>query len=328
MSNDILISLSLYFNEEQMKGKGEDSSVRITNAPNAALIATMDGCGGAGAKIYEKANNVSGARISAEHVAIALHRWFSKNQYGLHGTGGKSAEALAAEIKLDINNELAEQYKILGEEESGVKSRLARILPCTLAAVFAEVIETNQIRCISFWAGDSRTYVFRTCGLQQTSRDDIRGQGDPFDALMNDSRLSNLVSLSADYVIHASETMLTEPCIVLTASDGCFSYFKSPMEFEWALLDTLKASQTPQQWETNLRSLFGAYASDDFTMNIAILGFYNWTAVRNAYLPRWHEFEEQYYKPMKKYLSEADLQAHYALWLKYKQKYLLEDGSL
>lgn len=327
MSKDALVSLSVYFNEEQMVGKGEDSALRITDGPNAALIATMDGCGGAGAQVYAKANNMSGARISAEHVGIALHRWFSENQYGLVGTDGKTAEMLAAEMKVAINNELTEQYEIVGEEESAVQSRMARILPSTLAAMLAEVTETNMVRCISFWAGDSRTFLFRASGLQQTSRDDIRGHRDPFAALINDGRLSNLVSLSAEYEIHTTETVLTEPFIILTASDGCFSYFRSPMEFEWTILDTLKKSPTPQHWEDNLRDLFGFYASDDFTMNIAVLGFSNWKAVQNAYSPRWCEFYEKYYKPMEHFLTAEDQQSHYSLWLQYKQEYMPEDGS-
>lgn len=327
MDNNVLVSISLYFNEEQMNGKGEDSAMRITSTPNAALIATMDGCGGAGAQIYAKANNASGARISAEHVGIALRRWFLEKQYGFWGTGGKTAEQLAAEMKTAINCELETQQELVDGVESGVKSRLTRTFPSTLAAVLAEVVETNVIRCVSFWAGDSRTYVFRASGLRQTSRDDIRGHGDPFDALMNDGILSNLVSISADYEIHASESILTEPCIILTASDGCFSYFRSPMEFEWTLLDTLVQSSTPKQWENKLRNLFGSYASDDYTMNIAVLGFYNWTAVQNAYAPRWKEFYGNYVEPMKKILSAEDQRAHYELWLQYKQDYMSEDRS-
>lgn len=327
MENNVLVSLSLYFNEEQVEGKGEDSALRITNAPNAALIATMDGCGGAGGQVYAKANNVSGARISAEHVGIALRKWFQENQYGFWGTNGKSADQLASEMKDAINCELRKQMELVGSEESGVKSRLVRTFPSTLAAVLAEVKETNVIRCISFWAGDSRTYIFRVSGLQQTSRDDIRGHSDPFDALINDGRLSNLVSISADYKIHATESILTEPGIILTASDGCFSYFQSPMQFEWALLDTLVHSSNPKEWEDSLRKLFGSYASDDFTMNIAILGFYNWKAVQNAYTPRWTEFNVKYCEPMKRILDAKDQQAHYELWLQYKQEYMFENGS-
>lgn len=327
MEKKVLVSLSLYFNEEQVKGKGEDSAMRITDTPNAALIATMDGCGGAGAQVYAKANNESGARIAAEYVGIALRKWFHEKQYGFLGTGGKSADQLASEMKDAINRELKKRLELVGCEKSGVKSRLARTFPSTLAAILAEVIETNVIRCISFWAGDSRTYVFRASGLQQTSRDDIRGHGDPFDALMNDDRLSNLVSISADYEIHSTESVLTEPGIILIASDGCFSYFRSPMEFEWALLDTLVHSPTPKEWEDRLRSVFGTYASDDYTMNLAVLGFRNWTAIQNAYLPRWKVFSKKYCEPMKIILSAEDQQAHHELWLQYKKEYFFEDGS-
>lgn len=326
MFDNELITITLYINEEQVPGKGEDSALRITGTPNAVLIATMDGCGGAGAQVYTKLGNASGARISAEHVGIALRKWFCEKQYGINGTAGKTSDQLAAEMKIWINSELQRQNSVIGSEESGVQSRLARKFPSTLAAVIAEVIEKNTIRCISFWAGDSRTFILRAVGLQQTSQDDIRGSGDPFDSLMNDGRLSNLVSLSKDYTIHTSEMIVSEPCVLLTASDGCFSYFQSPMELEWALLSTLVASSSPMQWESQLRSLLGSFASDDFTMNIAVLGFYNWTAVKNAYTPRWNTFRETYYEPLQKILDEQNLEAHYNLWLQYKKDYLIEDG--
>lgn len=326
MENNELVAVSLFFNEEQVPGKGEDSAMRITGISNAALIACMDGCGGAGAQIYAKANNASGARISAEHVGIALRSWFLKEQYGYWGTGNKTSSVLAAEMKAAINHELALLNEKYGGTESSVKSRLARTFPTTLAAILLEVVATNTVRCISFWAGDSRTYVFKASGLQQTSRDDIRSHRDPFDALENDSRLSNLVSISNDFEIHTTEMLITEPCMVLTATDGCFSYFQSPMEFEWVLLDTLTESETPVQWETNLREVFGSYASDDYTMNIAVLGFYHWSAVRNAYAPRWNEFKNKYYEPLQRILAAEDRQAHALLWQQYKQEYMGEDG--
>lgn len=328
MERNELVSISLFFNEEQLPGKGEDSAMRVTGIPNAALIACMDGCGGAGAQIYAKANNTSGARIASEHVGIALQQWFLENQYGFWGTGNKSAAQLAEEMKAAINKELVIQNEKYGHEESGVRSRLARTFPTTLAAVLPEIVAPNTIRCISFWAGDSRTYVFKASGLRQTSTDDIRGHSDPFAALENDSRLSNLVSISAEYEIHTAETVLHEPCMVLTATDGCFSYFRSPMEFEWVLLDTLMESPTPLAWEKNLRQAFASSASDDYTMNIAVLGFLNWNAVQNAYAPRWGDFKKTYYDPLEQILAAEDRQAHYALWQQYKQEYMPEDGRM
>ena len=319
-----IVTLSLNFNEEQLQGKGEDSALRITYTRNAALIASMDGCGGAGSMLYSKENYDSGARIASRHVGQALARWFTEKGYGIEGTGGKTADQLAAEMKAAIDAELHRVNDEIGYEATGIQSRLARIFPTTLAGVLAEVTGDDTVRCVFFWAGDSRAFLFPTSGLQQMTRDDIRGKADPFISLEEDSRLTNLVCFDRDYTIHTREMTVTEPCILLSSTDGCFSYFRSPMEFEWFLLDTMRCSETPLQWEQTLKSVFGGFAADDYTMDLVVLGFRNWEAIRTAYDRRWSEFKYTYHLPLQEILEKQDREAHLALWNKYKEHYLPE----
>lgn len=322
MEKQKLVTLSLFINEERIPGKGEDSYLCICGGSAAALIASLDGCGGAGGHVYKKANFETGARIAAYHVGKAIKEWFLTSKYGL-GLEHKEAEHLAEELKAVIDCELARLNELHNAEGSGIQSRSIRGFPTTLAMVIPEVIDVNTVRYLSFWAGDSRTYLFPTSGLIQTSTDDVRGGGDPFVVLERDSVLSNVISADVPYQINLSETIVREPCMILSATDGCFSYLSSPMEFEWLLLDTLMAAKSPAEWERFLSQIFGEYAGDDYTLGIAVIGFRNWKAIKTAYEPRWKQVRNQYCDPLADILKQGDRQAHYALWEQYKQRYLL-----
>lgn len=322
MKCDGIVELTLLLNEEKLENKGEDSVLAITNAPNASFIACMDGCGGSGAKRYTKADNMTGARLASMHVGSALKNWFDENEYGYRGTEGKEQQELSTELKNAIDKELSYLRADLGDEDSGVWSRQIRMFPTTLAAVLAEVTGRNTIRCVFFWAGDSRAYLFRASGLNQISRDDIRGNDDPFSVLENDGILSNVISASNDYIINTTEVIVHEPCIILTATDGCFSYLRSPIEFEGVLLASLMNANSPLEWEDSLRTILGRYASDDYTMALAVLGFQNWDAIKNAYAPRWEEYRKQFGEPLEDILQTRDRQAHLELWEIYKQNYM------
>ena len=316
-----LITLSLQIHEEQLENKGEDAALQITYMPNAAILCCMDGCGGAGACSYAKAAGATGARLSAMHTGVAISKWFLDKQYGWKGTEEMAPDELIAEMKAAIDIELSKKYESVREVETVLKSRLARVFPTTLAGFLLGVEERNCIRYVAFWAGDSRAFLMRHSGLVQLSRDDIRGGADPFAALENDSRLTNLVSVDSPYVIHTKTALITEPCIVLTATDGCFSYLNSPLEFEWILLDTLRKADTPVQWEEALREALRIRAEDDFTMNIAVIGFQNWSALKTAYCMRYAEFVQEYYSLLQEAINTQNREAHYSLWLRYKESY-------
>lgn len=321
MNNKQLITLSLLVHAEKKIGKGEDGYVCVSGGANAALIACLDGCGGAGSRVYEKANHKTGARLAAHHVGSTIRSWFISNRYD-QGLFKKTPAELSQELKTAIDHTLHHLCENYDTAEQSIRSKSIRTFPTTLAMVIPEVIDVNTVRCISFWAGDSRTYVFPVSGLIQTSMDDVRGNGDPFTVLEKDGILSNVISASVPYQINVSEATVHEPCMILSATDGCFSYFCSPMEFEWLLLDTMMAAETPAQWENNLLQALGNYASDDYTLGIAVIGFRNWEAVKTAYFSRWNTFRSQYHDPLTRILAQEDRQAHLELWQQYKQSYM------
>ena len=52
--------------------------------------------------------------------------------------------------------------------------------------------------------------------------------------------------------INVKKIRIEHPCIIMAATDGCFGYLKSPMEFEKLLLDTLLAGESIVQWQNAL----------------------------------------------------------------------------
>ena len=113
--------------------------------------------------------------------------------------------------------------------------------------------------------------------------------------------------------------------MVLTATDGCFSYFPSPMSLEEVLLRTLMESRCPLDWENALRKEIGAVAGDDYTLQLAVVGFSNFHALQTAYTPRWEYFKREYAVPMWQAFANNNLTQHRVLWMTYKRTYMSEE---
>lgn len=320
-----LITFTLICAEEHQPGKGEDALNYRTGESNAAIIACMDGCGGSGGCRYPQFENQSGARIASRLVEKTVIDWFDTRilpeEGGIHASAQDQAEDLARWIK-QREQEAAAQ---LDPDQQTLISSLARIFPTTLAAMTVEVIEKNNCRIRSFWAGDSRTYFFPVSGLQQTSRDNTRGNLDPFDDLIRDGIMDNVICADRPFHICWSELYAQEPCMILTATDGCFSYFVSPMYLECILLETLESAETPREWEKKLREIFASVAGDDFTLVLAVIGFQNFPAIKAAYSPRWETFQLRYAAPLEEILVRKDIKAHRDLWEIYKREFMPEN---
>lgn len=321
-----IITFTLSVCEEKRPQKGEDAPLRLTYGERAGMIACMDGCGGSGARRYPQFGDWTGARISARLIGNTLADWFQAGGMDARGTGDAAPEALAGKLQSLLSSRLKEVKAQISPEDTAFSGRMSKTLPSTLAAVLVEAAGRNRCRICSFWAGDSRTYFFPVSGLRQTSRDDIRGGADPFDSLIGDGILSNVVSADSDFRINWAETFSLEPCMVLTATDGCFSYFPSPMHLEELLLDTLISAQTPLDWENALREEIGAVAGDDYTLQLAVVGFSNFRALQTAYTPRREYFRTRFTQPLCQILKENDLAGHRALWMAYKQDYMAEEA--
>lgn len=319
-----LVTFTLHILEEKKSGRGEDAIVCQTKDPNAAIIACMDGCGGSGSSKYPQFNNWSGARIASRLAGNALADWFQENILPGKIKLKDSAKNIASNLEEYLRRRFLQAASLLGEADQESISRLSRIFPTTLAAVLIEVIGRNQCRIRSLWAGDSRTYYFPVTGLQQTSRDNTHGDLDPFDDLMRDGIMNNVICADRPFRIYSAEVVAKEPCMVLTATDGCFSYYLSPLYLEWVLLESLQHVNSPKEWERDLNMLFGRVSGDDYSMTLAVIGFRNFKALQRAYAPRWECFQMQYAQHLPDILERGDVEAHRALWDIYKKEYMPE----
>jgi len=314
-----ILSGVVAMNEEKVAGKGEDAALCIAGE-KAAVIASMDGCGGSGAKRYPAAAGWTGAKIASSVCGNAIADWFETGGRPANGSGGMQAEALAAEMKTAIKKAISTIYERLGGAGPTIKGSMVSPLPTTMSAVLIEQGDSGKVRCTYFWAGDSRGYLLTTRGLREMTKDDVQTESDEED-FQADGLLTNVISARGDFNINVRETYVEAPVLVLTATDGCYAYYKTPMEFEGALLRTLMEASGLSDWEERLKTEIGRIASDDYTMQIAIIGFQTFQDLQNAYRLRAEEYRLRFGAPAEQMLLQDDREGLMRLWREYKKFY-------
>jgi len=313
--------LGLGFSQEARAGLGEDST-QVCAAPRTTMLACLDGCGGSGARRYPEMGNETGARLAARTVRIAIANWFAAPENGLaeYGLQNAPAERIAKSLKRAIDMHMGEVKNRFAGTGSAIKNKLSQTLPTTMAMALLEPAGQGA-RCVFIWAGDSRGYLLSREGLRQMTRDDVAGESDP-DDLSCDGIMSQVVSASGSYELHTEEVLLSEPAIVLTATDGCFAYFATPMDFEGALLSTLREARDFDSWRLLLIERLGEIASDDYSMEIACWGYQDFHDVQQSLKQRDKVFCEEYGKPLAYLKEKQDNPGILALWRKYRTYYL------
>ena len=265
-----LIDFQISFCEGKKEDNGEDSEKHVLTE-RSALIGVFDGCGGAGARVYENLSNKTGAYIASRAVADAFEDWFEE--------GSGSQEKLVEKLT---------EYLRICESLSGAKDQLigmiSKKLPTTAAAAVltagTQVVDTDL-----YWAGDSRLYLLDQDGLAQLTEDDLGGI-DAFDNLSEDGVLTNMINLSTDFSIHHGRYTVRRPSIVFAATDGCFGYLPSPMAFEYLLLSTLMNSRSVEEWEQTLVHEIGEIAGDDYSISGISMGFGSLDNLKKTLMPR------------------------------------------
>ena len=286
---------------------GEDSFFCATDE-GCALVGVFDGCGGLGARRYEKFDGHTGAYIASRAVSGAVHDWFF-----CKGKNTDSAGEMTKDLKTYIEKAYAicEKYAV---ERIKIRGSMVRKFPTTLAMVYAKKVSEGILAHI-FWAGDSRVYLLDSDGLAQLTVDDT----DVTDALENltcDGAMNNVLSSDGNFQIHSKTILLTQPALLFAATDGCFGYVSSPMEFEYLLVKTLVNGKTPKEFKRNLEEEMGEYAGDDLTMGIMSFFFGDFPTTRRFFENRLHFLEKKYISVMEK--QEKEVQE---LWEEYKVPY-------
>ncbi|MDO4544410.1 MAG: protein phosphatase 2C domain-containing protein [Clostridia bacterium] len=307
------------FTEEAIKGQGEDSGLSLMNG-NAAAIAVFDGCGGSGSRTYPEFNNESGAKISSFTCSCALQDWFEHPDNGIREFGFQGVPH--ARIAQSLKQALDEFLRARGEKvvsSSGLKGKLYIDFPTTMATALLEK-GASSTRCILIWAGDSRIYYFSNKGLRLLTSDDTEGGMD--ETTMNpDGTMSQVIALDSRYTLHSAEFILREPCIIFSATDGVFSYYPSPMDFETMLLETLFASSSADEWISLLSSSIGKVASDDYSLQMACVGYSSFGSLVKSFSDYRRLFKSKVALPLSRCREADDREGIISIWNRYRSRY-------
>lgn len=297
---------------EKIKNSGEDSFC-YSVCENKTMLGVFDGCGGSGAKIYPAFGNKSGAYMASRAAAGATKNWFK--QIYMH-SDSDLAEC-ANTLKASINTGLAICKQNCGmNAASKMKGSLFKEFPTTAALTVCRS-EGEEISADIFWAGDSRVYLLDSTGLAQLTADDLSGGIDAYENISSDAVLTNVINASSDFIIHSRRVPLNMPCVVFCASDGCFGYISSPMEFEFMLLDTLYHASSVTEWENAVGSYLADTSGDDYTLVAGLFGYGSFDALKESLRGRTEDVYYDYIKPLRS--NDADWPDE--LWYKYRESY-------
>ena len=298
---------------EMIDENGEDSYVFSVN-DNIGMLGVFDGCGGIGSRKYSEYDNKSGAYIAARAASGVTMEWFQQICIDKGSVVGNDADELKEKLKNRLRCKL--DGLETGTGSSALRGSLSKSFPTTASLILFEV--RGKSICSSFiWAGDSRGFVLSSDGLCQITRDDIEGNGDALTNLSTDSKLTNLVSANEDFLLHSRTVSCDTPAVFITATDGCFGYFQTPMEFEFMLLESLKYAKSIEQWKNNLESNIRKFTADDYTIGIAVCGYNKFKNLKKTFASRYAFLNDNYISKLD--LNNAEIKQ--ALWEEYKKTY-------
>jgi len=290
--------VSFGFNLPKIPGQGEDSDPVVRHGRELGLVAVFDGMGGAGGTTYETPDGPRTGAYLASRVArdVAEQRMVAllDPEWNLDGT------AAAQDLQRSVRSALQERLAGLNAPASGLRSRLLRALPTTMALAGLQRQEPSGDRwtCHLLWAGDSRVYVFEPdSGARQLTVDDIRDHGDAMANLREDSVVSNAMSADTEFAVHHRQVELTAPFLVIAATDGCFGYLPSPMHFEHLVLAALRDAPDIDTWSTSVRAAVSAVAGDDAAMATLGVGA-DLDGFRTLFARRTTELEQRWITPL------------------------------
>ena len=326
--------LSFGFNLGKVAGQGEDSDPIRRDGRELGLVGVFDGMGGAGGTVYETPDGPRTGAYLASRLArdVVEQRMVTLLDPEWNLDGATAAQDLQRSVRAALQAQLAE----LNAPASGLRSRLLRALPTTMALAALQRREPGGDRwaCHVLWAGDSRVYVFQPrTGAQQLTVDDIRDGGDAMTNLREDSVVSNAMSADTDFIVHHRKVELVAPFLVIAATDGCFGYLPSPMHFEHLVLAALRDSPDTDGWSAAVQAAVSAVTGDDAAMATLGVGA-DHDGFQQLFAPRTAEVEQRWVAPLDDIDSElrqqeqkleelrtARLERQAQLWAAYKPGY-------
>ena len=290
-------TISFAFNLGKIPDQGEDSDPICREGPDLGLVAVFDGMGGAGGTVYETSDGRrTGAYIASRVARDVVERRMLDLLEPDWNLNGKAA---ALDLERSVQSALQERLEELKAPPSGLRSRLLRALPTTMALVALQRTQPGGPNWTAhvLWAGDSRAYVLEPGGVRQLSTDDLRDPGDALANLRRDSVVSNAMSADTDFHINYRRVKLEAPFLVMGATDGCFGYVPTPMHFEDLVLRHLAAARNVDAWSAGLQEEISAITGDDAAMAVLGIGA-DFTEFKDLFAPRLDELAQDVIAPL------------------------------
>lgn len=297
-------TVSFGFNLAKIPDHGEDSDPILRDGPDLGIAGVFDGMGGAGGTVYSTDDGSRSGAYIASRVArdVVEERLLALLVPERPLPGGTTA----TELHDAVETALREKLQDLKAPASGLRSRLLRALPTTMAVGALQRRDPDDADwiCHVLWAGDSRVYAFTPGGMHQLSIDDLRDQGDAMANLQHDSVISNAISADTDFTINHRRVALEAPFFILSATDGCFGYLRSPMHFEEIVLRSLAGAASEDDWSAALQAEIAAVTGDDAAMAVIAVGA-DLPTLQELSAPRLAELGADYTGPMDALLEEV-----------------------
>lgn len=299
---------------ESVATHGEDSWTHVF-CKNYGIIAVFDGCGGSGARSHSEYSGYSEAFMASRLCAGSVYSCVQSKTKDFSET---EPDIIVHQILEPAIEDVLRANKI-AEKSGGVSIKGMRTLPSTMAAALIHA-KGNSIAVSPIWAGDSRVYVLDASGLSQLSVDDSN-QPDPMEGLYDDGILTNVLCADSSVRLNCCTHYIKPPFLAIAATDGCFGYVSTPMEFEGMILHTLLESNNVAQWEDNLQKLIASFAGDDHTLCMASFGFGSFENMQSSLSKRYSNLHRTYLeKVWSAPWEDRDLRRE--LWASYRNNYM------
>lgn len=275
---DSVKTIQIQFMTEKVVGHGEDAPPLLVVKEQGCAIGVFDGMGGAGASTCQSdfGDNHTKAYVASRIIKNEIENYLNNQQ-----TEWKvSAEGIKDIIVKRLNQE-KEDYP--SANKSILRSKLVRDFPTTMALVTIQDKE-SELEIDSYWAGDSRCYLWTEEGFYQISKDDLIGNSDPMDNLHNDAPMSNCICADRDFSINHMKIKLSQnPVIAICATDGCFGYFPTPMHFEQLLRNKLKESKSIEEWREKIIEDIQQVTGDDTSLSLIGINIESYKELKNCF---------------------------------------------
>ena len=315
-----------FINVPKKENHGEDADPYVNVSANRSwgIIAVFDGMGGAGARKYKYANSGEGHTSNTPELIKAINmeeehasawwasRYVREAVEALMSSRPKGEDPiiyLESNLKTAIVNKLNTVIKNFPAAKAPLLSKMMRKLPTTMA-LCAYTIDEKNITINSYWSGDSRIYMFDKNRMYFLTKDDAdAADEDPFSPANMDLAMNNTICQDRDFVINKSTISIpmipSNPIVLIAATDGCFGYFKNPIEFEYTIRHTLDASKQFDEWMPLIRkAIIDNIQQDDFSMALIEIGETDFVSTKeqlticlsNDLFKRYYDWKDSYRK--------------------------------